>query len=814
MKEKLCYLILTVLLLVSCQTGNLTDPGSTTSTTLADLDFNQITFEKYFTGGAYSMAKTDDESILLVGTTYNYTNKFEPNSDILLIKIDKKLNVVWKKTFGEAVWDCGYSICKTNDNNYLICAARGDASTSNGGVAGVLIKIDKDGNKIVEKTIPSSKVFSGFDITPTSDNGFIICGIKNSCNTPSRQELFAPMNFDDEAVNLFYIKINESLDVEWQKEIKDHNGSAFFRGIETNDGGYLFSGISNIDYRSRSIFYVVKTDKSGNAIWEYKCPETISSEGISAARDVIEKDNGDIIVVGTAYSPLSSLNSTRADGAIVQLDKNGKEIKKIFVSRGENRDEFYKIIKTSDNNYLITGYVNDSNVWFYKIDSDCNLVSETSYSLPNSVGYGYDIMEFTNDNYILLGLSLPSGGGSDSAGDIDYNAYNVSLIKTDKNGNVKGDVFTVKPSENDPVDGVTGEAYDNFNKFLETLLSKEESERQDYLDREFQTYVSSNNFPIVGGKNAIFVYKGKENNVALACDTTGWKADVILQKIRGTDLFYIKKSFPEDARIDYKFVADSQYTMDSLNKYQCAGGLGVNSELRMSSYPEHSETLEKESTPKGTVEDFTIPDATDDKRIVRVYLPYGYDKNTEYKYVYFQDGVEYINLGKATTILDNLIYEKKISPAIAVFVNPIDRAEEYDFSMQDSYVDYFINKLIPEAEKKYSSTGTAKERVIVGDSDGGGISSLIYFQKSSLFKGVFLQSFSWIKRDMFKDDIFVKVYMVVGVYDTFLKGDKEFYDSNKNNPNISIYYQEFSQGHSWGLWRDTLGDGLIYLLKD
>ncbi|HPO49916.1 MAG TPA: hypothetical protein PLO89_06280, partial [Spirochaetota bacterium] len=282
MKEKLCYLILTVLLLVSCQTGNLTDPGSTTSTTLADLDFNQITFEKYFTGGAYSMAKTDDESILLVGTTYNHTNKFELNSDILLIKIGKKLNVVWKKTFGEAVFDCGYSICKTNDNNYLICAARGDASTSNGGVAGVLIKIDKDGNKIVEKTIPSSRVFSGFDITPTSDNGFIICGMKNSYNTPMRQELFDPMQYDDKNVNLFYMKINESLDVEWQKEIKDHNCSAFFRGIETNDGDYLFTGLLDGKEPWLSSFYVIKTDKNGNTVWEYKYPEISSSNGVYA----------------------------------------------------------------------------------------------------------------------------------------------------------------------------------------------------------------------------------------------------------------------------------------------------------------------------------------------------------------------------------------------------------------------------------------------------------------------------------------------------------------------------------------------------
>ncbi len=66
---------------------------------------------------ANSIIETGDGGYLVAGDTWSYGNG---KSDAWIIKIDKNGNKIWDKTFGGSDWDEAYSIIETKDGGYLV----------------------------------------------------------------------------------------------------------------------------------------------------------------------------------------------------------------------------------------------------------------------------------------------------------------------------------------------------------------------------------------------------------------------------------------------------------------------------------------------------------------------------------------------------------------------------------------------------------------------------------------------------------------------------------------------------------------------
>ena len=142
-----------------------------------------------------------------------------------------------------------------------------------------------------------------------------------------------------------------------------------------------------------------------------------------------------------------------------------------------------------------------------------------------------------------------------------------------------------------------------FTEFVEGVENLPVEERQDFVDREFEILKEKLEFPVVNAYEVIFVYKGNGNKVELMGDMTGWQAfPISLNKVEGTNLFYLKQDYEKDARLNYKFlVDDTTGILDPLNPKTCEGGFGANSELRMPGYPEHLEVNYYEDIAHGEI---------------------------------------------------------------------------------------------------------------------------------------------------------------------------------------------------------------------
>lgn len=378
-----------------------------------------------------------------------------------------------------------------------------------------------------------------------------------------------------------------------------------------------------------------------------------------------------------------------------------------------------------------------------------------------------------------------------------------------------------------------------LKKIIKEALKIKPEKRQDYIDNEFEQLKSKYSFPLINGNEVTFVYKGEGNKIQISGDFTSWVHRITMNNIPGTDFFYLTKLFPSDSRLDYKIIVDDKLILDPLNNKIVQGGFGDNSFFSLKEYKENAYSLYNKNAPRGQIIEHSFySNFMKEERLFRIYLPPNYSKEKKYKTVYFQDGNEYLRLANAAITLDNLINNKLIEEVIGVFVEPTIRHIDYLFN--DNYVDYFIKEIVNFAENNYSSSKRVEDRFIVGDSLGGLVSTYIIFRYPGYFNGILSHSGAlnfadknrvFFRGTYYKGNPFLKKlkniklpkrwYLVCGNYEKkiallfdFTKGNKKFYDYlTGNNLAEKAELKLYNEGHSWGLWKNTLPEGLIWLLN-
>ena len=221
--------------------------------------------------------------ILFIPITYSMDNKTTP------ITIDD-----WDVTFGGIHSDSGKYVQQTNDGGYIILG--NTMSFGNGGNNIWLIKTDENGNKIWEKIFGGSDFDRCSMVKQTSDDGYIIAGYTNSFSVGSLEDIWL-------------IKTDENGNKIWNKTYGGIGGEGGFSGQQTHDNGFIFVG-STTSYGNGYIdVWLVKTDNSGNELWNKTFSITENDVGWSVQQT---NDNGFIITGFTGDS--SAISSIALEG--------------------------------------------------------------------------------------------------------------------------------------------------------------------------------------------------------------------------------------------------------------------------------------------------------------------------------------------------------------------------------------------------------------------------------------------------------------------------------------------------------------------
>ena len=248
----------------------------------------------------------------------------------------------------------------------------------------------------------------GLDIQQTTDNGFIVLGKIDTISAGSS--------------DIYLMKLDYKGDTLWTRI---YGGVALERGnsiLQTADGGYIFTGYTHSFGAGDADFIVVKTDASGNVMWN----KNYGGAGFDYATKIEITFDGNFVIFGIT----ASFGSGNRCSVLLKIDPLGnilwyKTYGELGYVYGSSWGE-----QTDDGGFILIGSVtkvatNDQNTCLIKTDSIGNIVWTKSYGEQDQDAASFG--QQTADGGYILGRSTSSFSNGDN---------DIYLVKTDSIGNL------------------------------------------------------------------------------------------------------------------------------------------------------------------------------------------------------------------------------------------------------------------------------------------------------------------------------------------------------------------------------------------
>jgi hypothetical protein len=292
------------------------------------------------------------------------------NYDLLIEKTDNAGNIVWSRIFGKPdAYDAGRGVLQTADGGYVLVGL-----TQSYGVEGSadawLIKIDANGTELWNRTFGGEYFEAGNCVDQTADSGYIIIGSTESYGTEG-------------SADAWLIKTDANGNEQWNRTYGGPDYEDVSNGQQTVDGGYVFIGVKPLPDYTTDI-WVVKTDASGNTVWD----KTFGGTDYDTGYSIQQLSDGGYFIVGDYTDPVTM----GIDAYAAKLDGNGNEQWNQSFDVNETEDCGYYGIQTTDGGYLITGYTGNimdaaSDVLLIKLEAE----SAPALSVEVSGGMGANV---------------------------------------------------------------------------------------------------------------------------------------------------------------------------------------------------------------------------------------------------------------------------------------------------------------------------------------------------------------------------------------------------------------------------------------
>ncbi|MCU0348921.1 MAG: hypothetical protein MUC59_18420, partial [Saprospiraceae bacterium] len=197
---------------------------------------------------ARAAIETSDGGYALVGRSDN------GNGDvgILLVKTDANGEELWSNTYGGPGEDEAWGIAETTDNQLVITGQ--STSFSAGDQDVYLAKIDLDGNFQWFQTFGGTDDDFAFDVLPLATGGLMVGGTTRS---------FGAGDYD-----VYLLKITHNGTLEWSQTYGGAFGEWGTYIAPMPDGGFALAGSTQSFNNWFDDIYLVRTDASGDLLWE------------------------------------------------------------------------------------------------------------------------------------------------------------------------------------------------------------------------------------------------------------------------------------------------------------------------------------------------------------------------------------------------------------------------------------------------------------------------------------------------------------------------------------------------------------------
>jgi hypothetical protein len=356
-------------------------------------------------------------------------------ADYWVVKLDSSGAKMWDRRYGGDKDDFLYAVRCTPDGGFLLggysfSGISGDRTQGSRGQCDYwIVKIDAGGNKQWEARYGGKTFDYLFDMKVTQDGGYILGGYTDSKNSGDVTEAGRGAN------DYWMVKTDASGVKQWDKRFGGGSDDNLSSIIQSADGGYVLGGLTHSkledggDITEGVIggkdYWVVKTDGSGNKIWDNR----LGGTDRDIMNDMIQVDDGGYMCAGLTASLKNNDVSETPRGAedywLVKLDSDGY---KVWDRRfgGASSDVGTFVTSMVDGNLLTCGHSQSGisgdktessegkqDYWLIKTSFDGNKIWDADFGGKSGDAL-WEVCLATDGGWILGGSSR-SGPGADKS---------------------------------------------------------------------------------------------------------------------------------------------------------------------------------------------------------------------------------------------------------------------------------------------------------------------------------------------------------------------------------------------------------------
>ena len=302
----------------------------------------------------YSVEQSADGGYIIVGYTWSFGAGAQ---DVYVIKLNSSGDTLWTRTFGASSTDIGCSVKQTSDGGYVVAGMTTPYDV-------YLIRVDQFGNPMWERSYGGVGWDAGVSVSEAEEGGFAVMGGSNS--------------FGSGDTDFYLVRVGSAGDTLWQQTYGGSEDESAFEHHPTWDEGWILAGYTESFGFASPKAYLVKTDSAGGVMWDH----TYGGDIRTSAHSVYPAIDSGYVFVG---SITDTFGAGEPDLYIVRTDSSGNTLWEKSYG-GPLFDNGYCVRQTSDGGYIATGSTRsfgagDRDVYLVKlkrdgeIDKDASVVS-------------------------------------------------------------------------------------------------------------------------------------------------------------------------------------------------------------------------------------------------------------------------------------------------------------------------------------------------------------------------------------------------------------------------------------------------------
>ncbi|MDD5777828.1 MAG: Ig-like domain-containing protein [Candidatus Thermoplasmatota archaeon] len=304
--------------------------------------------------GAEDIVQTEDGGYMVAGKT---TSIGSGQRDGWLIKIDRNGNEIWNKTYGGGGEDLFNSISKV-DQGYIL---GGYTNSYGAGQSDFwLVKIDSDGHETWNRTFGGENEEFARDVVPAKDGGYLLVGYTGSYGYGG---------------DIWVVKTDEYGELDWERTFGGEENEWGNAVVSVEDGYAVVGSTGSIGAGGWDV-WLVKINDSGYECWN----RTYGGPGMERGVCIRAATDGGYVIAGTSNSYSSGEWN---DALFLKTDRNGEsEWSRVF--GGDSEDAVCSIICCDGGGYILIGTtasyaIGYFDIWAIKTDINGDMIWEKTF---------------------------------------------------------------------------------------------------------------------------------------------------------------------------------------------------------------------------------------------------------------------------------------------------------------------------------------------------------------------------------------------------------------------------------------------------